>query len=148
MTAPFEVGASLAGIDDADGSPQIIKVDGAGKGSGHFGVSKALADAAARSNGEGAEGALSQGDVVVGHGLAVQGVDFTSQPSLGSVAKGNGIAVLIVVNGIMGSTDNDALRKGVAINGHAAGEDLTGQNASDRGGETHGFVDAGAQVGA
>lgn len=53
-----------------------------------------------------------------------------------------------MVNGVVRGSNDGTLGKSLAFDGHAAGENLTGENATDRRGETHGFVDAGAEVSA
>lgn len=148
MTSPFQIGVTLTRVNDTNSPSQIIHVNSPSQGGSHLDVGKTLADAATRSNREGAEGALSEGNVVGGHGLASKRVDLVAQPPLGSIAIRNRVVVLVVVDSVVRSSDDSSLGEGVAVDGDAAGENFTGQDAADRGGQTHGFVDTGAEVGA
>lgn len=148
VAAPFVALTALAGVLDADGLAHVVHVDGAGEGGGHLDVGETLADAATGSDTKGAEGRRGEGDVVLGGLAADGGVLAADEPALGDVGVGAGVVVLVVVDGVVGDADDGAGGQGVAVNGHAAGENLAGQDAADRGGQTHGLVDAGAEVGA
>lgn len=148
MSPPLEVGAALAWINDANGSSQVVQVDCSGQSGGHFDVGQTLADTATGSDREGAEGALGEGNIVFRRGLAGERVDLVAQPALGRVAIRNGVVGLVVMDGVVGSSDDGALRQRLAVDGDAAGEDFTGQDAAHGWREAHGLVDTGAEVGA
>ena len=139
VSTPFIVRVTLSRINDADGLAHIIEVHGAGESVGHLNVGKTLADAATGSNAEGAEGTGSQRNLLFGSLAAGEGVEGTSDPSLGHVLIGRGVVGLVVVDGIMGNTDDCALRDGTAFDGHAARENLTGDDTTDRWGHSHGL---------
>src|SRR6478609_4281446 len=102
VSTPFIVGVTLSGISDADSLAHIIEVHGAGESVGHLDVGKTLADAATGSNAEGAECAGGQRNLLLSRLSAGEGVEGTSDPSLGHVLIGRGVVGLVVVDSVMG----------------------------------------------
>lgn len=111
-------------------------------------VRKALANAATGTNAEGAERALGPLDISLRRLDSVYDTVGTDDPALWVEAEGRGVVVSIVVDCVVGDTDDDALWDDMAVNGDAAREDFARDDATDGGGETHGLVDAGSEVGA
>lgn len=148
MAAPFQARVALAGISLSNGLADIVEEQRASQRGSHLDIGETLADAAARTDAEGAEGAGGARDVILKSLGAGEGVLGAGHPALGDVAVGLGVVGLVVVDGVVGGADDGAGGDEVAFDGDAAGEDFTGENAADGGGHTHSLVDAGAEVGA
>lgn len=148
MTAPFQARVALAGISLSNGLADIVEEQRASQRGSHLNIGETFADAAARTDAEGAEGARGARDIVLDGLCAGEGVLGAGHPALGDVAVGLGVVGLVVVDGVVGSADHGAGGDEVAFDGDAAREDFTGENAADGGGHAHGLVDAGAEVGA
>lgn len=148
MPSPLQLRASLTGILDAHGLSHVIHVHGAGQRGHHLVVREALADTAPRADAKGAEGALRKGHVVGRGDGAVEAAGRALDPPLGDVGKGRRVVRRVVVDGVVRDADDGALGDAVPVDGDAAREDLAREDAADRGREAHGFVDAGAEVGA
>ena len=146
MAAKLPLRRSLTRVRHTNRFAHIVQEDGPGQRRAHLNVRQTLADAATGPYAEGAEGALGPGKVGLCGLGAVQRALGADGPALGDVLEGLGVVVLVVVDGVVRDADDGALGDEVAVDGHAPGLDLAGQDAADRGGQAHGLVDAGAQV--
>lgn len=147
MPSPLGTGlASLGRVLDPDGLAHVVREQSPSQGGRHLDIRQTLADAAPGPDAKGAEGALSGLDVGLANGAA-RLEDGAGDPALGRIRKRVGVVVLVVVDGVVRSADDGTLGQRFAIDRDAAGQDLARQDTADRWGQTHGLVDAGAQVG-
>jgi len=126
----------------------IIQPQHTSQGIRHLDISQPLTNATARADRERTERALCQGDLVLRERRLCPIRQLPRDPALWAVAERIRVVSRVVVDRVVRNADDHAGRDALAVNGDAAWEDLAREDAADGGGQAHGFIDTGAQVGA